>query len=201
MMRSRAARGLLAMLPASVALLLAAAPLSTVMACSCAMASITDSLGFADVAFIGTTKAVEMPPPGDIVSSADPVHYSFAVHQVFKGPADLDSEIVATTALNGASCGTAFGMEERWLVFANFGEEGVTTGLCSGNVLLGDAATEEEVLAELGSPIAEPEPAPSETEPAQTELPIAVMAGGVLAAAVVGISLWAFVLEPRRRVR
>jgi hypothetical protein len=200
MMRTRAVRGLLAMLPASVALLLAAAPLSTVLACSCSMASITDSLGFADVAFIGTSTAVEMPPPGEIVGSADPVHYSFTVESVFKGPADLGSEIVTTTALDGASCGTAFGMEERWLVFGNFGEEGITTGLCSGNVLLTDAAGEEAVLAELGAPIAEPRPGAAEPA-AQAELPVAVLAGGVLVAALVGISLWAFVLEPRRRVR
>lgn len=205
MMRTRAVRGLLATLPLAtlplaVAVLLATAPLSTALACSCSMASVTDSLGFADVAFIGTTTAVEMPPPGEMVSSADPVHYAFAVEQVFKGP-EIDSEIVATTAMDGASCGTAFGMDERWLVFGNFGEDGITTGLCSGNVLLVDGDAEEAVLAELGAPIAEPEPAATEAEPTQAELPIALLAGGALAAAVVGISLWAFVLEPRRRVR
>ncbi len=103
--------------------------------------------------------------------------------------------------MDGASCGTAFGVDERWLVFANFSEDGIWTGLCSGNVLLADAEAEDAILAELGAPIAEPEPPATETAPADAGIPMAVLVGGVLAAAVIGISAWAFVLEPRRRVR
>lgn len=201
MMRTRAVRGLLAMLPASVAALLVTAPLSTVLACSCMQATIPESVGFADVVFIGTAVAVEMPPPGDVVNTMDPVHYSFDVDQVFKGPL-TEAEVVTSTAMDGASCGTAFGIEERWLVFANFAEEGIATSLCSGNILLTDPQAEDAALAELGEPIAEPEP--GSTEPsaeAGFEVPIPLVVGGVLAAGVIGFSLWAFVLEPRRRIR
>jgi hypothetical protein len=197
MIRTRAIRGLLA---ASTAFLVAAVPLSTTLACSCSQATIPDSVGWADVVFTGTAVAVEAPAPGDVINTIDPVHYSFVVDQVFKGPI-TDSEIVASTQMDGASCGTAFGVDERWLVFANFSEDGISTGLCSGNVLLTDPEVEEAILAELGAPIAEPEPPATETGPVDTGIPMAVPVGGALAAVVIGISAWAFVVEPRRRVR
>jgi hypothetical protein len=176
---------------------LSAVPVSTALACSCAQASIQESVGFADVVFTGTATAVEAPPPGDVVSTADPVHYAFAVDKVFKGPL-VDAEIVATTAMDGASCGTSFGIDERWLVFANVADGEIHTGLCSGNVLLADEEAEAAALAELGTPIAEPEP--TVAEPAGFEVPVAMIVVVVAGAAVLAVSAWAFVIEPRRRV-
>jgi len=197
MIRTRARRAFLAI---STAFMLAAVPLTTTLACSCMHATIAESVGFADVVFTGTAVAVEAPPPGDVVNTMDPVHYSCAADQVFKGPI-TESEIVASTQMDGASCGTSFAVDERWLVFANFSEEGISTGLCSGNVLLVGAEDEDAILAELGSPIAEPAPSSTEAAPAEAGIPLAVLVGGALAAAVVGISAWAFAIEPRRRVR
>jgi hypothetical protein len=190
----RAARGLLAMMIVAV---LSAVPVSAVLACSCAMASIQESAGFADVVFTGTTTAVEVPPPGDVISTADPVHYAFAVDQIFKGDV-VEAEIVASTAMDGASCGTSFGIDERWLVFANVTDGEIWTGLCSGNVPLPDEAAEAAALAELGEPIAEPEP--TAAEPAGFDVPVALILALGAGAAVVGVSAWAFVIEPRRRV-
>jgi hypothetical protein len=194
--QARVRRGVLATL---IALALTAVPLASVLACSCMPATITDSAGFADVVFIGTATAAEAPPPGDVVSSMDPVHYAFAVDQVFKGDL-VEAEIVATTAMDGASCGTSFGIDERWLVFANFQDGDVWTGLCSGNVLLADEETEAAALAELGEPIAEPEAVPTDGEGEGFDVPLPVILGLVGAAVVFGASAWAFVIEPRRRV-
>jgi hypothetical protein len=196
--RARIRRGFLATL---VAIGLTVVPVSMVLACSCMQATITESAGFADVVFTGTTTAVEAPEPGAVVSSMDPVHYAFAVDKVFKGDL-VEAEIVATTAMDGASCGTSFGMDERWLVFANFQDGDVWTGLCSGNVLLADEETEAAALAELGEPIAEPEGAPTEGdgEGAGFDLPLPIILGLVGVVVVLGASAWAFVIEPRRRV-
>jgi hypothetical protein len=188
-------RGLTAILLAAA---LTAVPVATVMACSCAQATITDSLGFADVVFTGTAISAEAPPAGEVISTADPVHYAFAVDKIYKGGV-IDAEIVASTAMDGASCGTSFGIDERWLVFANVTDGEIWTGLCSGNVLLADEETEAAALAELGEPIAEPEPVAA--EPEDLEVPAALLVAVVAAAAVIGVSAWAFVLEPRRRVR
>jgi hypothetical protein len=176
---------------------LSAVPVSTALACSCAQASIQESVGFADVVFTGTATAVEAPPPGDVVSTADPIHYAFDVDKVFKGER-IDAEIVASTAMDGASCGTSFGIDERWLVFANITEGEIWTGLCSGNVLLIDDETEAAALAELGTPIAEPEP--TAAEPEGFEVPVALVVALAAGAVVLGFSAWAFVIEPRRRV-
>ena len=130
---ARARRGLLAALVAGA---LSAVPVSTALACSCMQATIPQSMEFADIAFIGTTRAVEAPPPGEVVNTADPIHYAFAVDSIYKGDV-IDAEIVASSAMDGASCGTSFGIDERWLVFANVQDGEIWTGLCSGNVLLG----------------------------------------------------------------
>jgi hypothetical protein len=177
---------------------LSAVPVAAVYACSCMEPNITDSLGFADVVFTGTATAVEAPPPGDVVSTADPVHYAFAVDKVFKGPM-TDAEVIASTAMDGASCGTSFGLEERWLVFANVQEGEIWTGLCSGNILLVDEETEAAALAELGEPIAEPEPSAEGAE--GFEMPLALIVALAAGACVLAASAWAFVIEPRRRVR
>jgi hypothetical protein len=193
-MTDRLVRSLVAM---AIVGLVSVVPVSTALACSCAQASTVESLGFADVAFIGTAVAAEAPRPGEVISTADPIHYSFAVDTVFKG-ALTDAEIVAATAMDGASCGTSFGIDERWLVFANVSDGEVWTGLCSGNVLIMGGADEEALLAELGTPIAEPEPsAPAEAQP--FEIPVALVVAVAGAAIVIGFSAWAFVLEPRRR--
>jgi len=160
-------------------------------------ATIPQSMEFADIAFIGTTRAVEAPPPGDMVNTTDPIHYAFAVDSIYKGDV-IDAEIVASSAMDGASCGTSFGMDERWLVFANITDGEIWTGLCSGNVLLADEETEAATLAELGEPVAEPEAAAA--EPEGFEVPVALIVALAAGALVLGVSAWAFVIVPRRRV-
>lgn len=182
-------------LAAGVAGLLSAAPMSTALGCSCMALSTPEALALADVAFTGTPTAVDGPDRGPIQSSLDPVHYAFEVDQVFKGDA-VGAEIIATTAMDGASCGTSFGIGERWLVFAHIGDGELQTGLCSGNVLLGDPETEAAMLAELGPPIAEPEPTPSQPNDEPFELPMPLLAGLAVAVLVIGVSAWAFRREP-----
>jgi len=177
--------------------LLSAVPLSTVLACSCMAVTIPEAFGFADVVFTGTPTAVEAPAPGEIGSTLDPVHYAFAVDKVFKGEY-AEPELVATTAMDGASCGTSFAIGERWLVFANVTDGELSTGLCSGNVLFGDADTEAAVLAELGPPIAEPRPATEQPADTEIELPLELIIGLAVAGLVIGVSAWAFLREPGR---
>jgi hypothetical protein len=193
---ARARRGLMTVLLAGA---LSAVPVSTALACSCMQATIPQSMEFADIAFIGTTKAVEAPPPGDVVNTADPIHYAFAVDSIYKGDV-IDAEIVASSAMDGASCGTSFGIDERWLVFANVTDGEIWTGLCSGNVLLADEETETATVAELGEPVAEPEPAAAEAAAEGFEVPLALIVAIAAGVVVLGVSAWAFVIEPRRRV-
>jgi hypothetical protein len=191
---ARARRGLMAALVAGA---LSAVPVSTALACSCMQATIPQSMEFADIAFIGTTRAVEAPPPGDVVNTADPIHYAFAVDSIYKGDL-VDAEIVASSAMDGASCGTSFGIDERWLVFANVTDGEIWTGLCSGNVLLTDEEIEVATVAELGEPLVEPSPAA--VEAGGLEVPMALIVALAAGVVVIGVSAWAFVVVPRRRV-
>lgn len=189
------------LLRASLALLagwlLASVPATGVLACSCMQLSISEALGFADVAFIGTAAEAEAPPPqpGDVLPNVDRVRYGFEVERVFKGE-EVDARIVIiTTTADGASCGTSFAIGERWLVFANVTDGELWTGLCSGTAPLLDPEAEQAVLDELGSPIAQPA-APSEGT--QSEPPVALVAVLAAVALVAAISAWAFLREPAR---
>jgi len=174
-----------------VSLGLASLPVAVVVACSCAVSTIQQSARFADVVFTGTAMAVETPAPAPITSSLDPVRYAFSTDEVFKGGM-VESEVVVTTAMDGASCGTTFGMGERWLVFASVDGTALTTGLCSGNLLLDDADTEREALAQLGPPIGEPTASPAEQAGATLEPPGPLVALLAAAAVVIVISALAF---------
>jgi hypothetical protein len=194
MSSNRGRRGLLAALVAST---LSIVPVSVALACSCAMTTPADSFDFADVVFSGTVTAVEAPAPGEVVSSADPVHYAFAVDGYYKGDA-ADAAIVAGTALDSASCGTSFAIDERWLVFGTVQDGTLWTGLCSGNVLLTDAETERAVVAEIGAPKTPPDlsSSPADAAPIDVPVPLVVALGAMLA--VIGVSAWAF-RRPARR--
>ena len=195
MILTRVRRGLVAMLAASA---LTIGPVSGVLACSCAMATPAESLAFADVVFTGTVTAAEAPAPREVVSSADPVHYAFAVDGYYKGHV-LEASIVTSTALDGASCGTSFGVDERWLVFGTVADGDLWTGLCSGNVLLTDAETEQAVIAELGVARIPVDAASSPAdEPIDIPLPLVVAVGAALA--VIVVSAWAFRRPSRRSV-
>ena len=118
---------------------------------------------------------------------------------MFKGDL-VDSEVVTSTAMDGASCGTSFGLEERWIVFATVTEGDLWTGLCSGNVLLTGGEDEQGLIDQLGPPVVSP--GGSDTVPSAEPfaVPMAVLVVGGVAVLVAGVSAWAFVIEPRRRV-
>ena len=152
----------------------AAAPIARVYACSCMALLPGQALARADVAFVGVVRQVTDSMEGPIYSSGDPVSYTFAVEEVLKG--SVGAAVVVTSARGGASCGMAFGLAERWRVYAYARESGGPgTGICSGNELLAEAV-----------PIPAPEPA---------SLGVLLAAGTVVAA--FAVFTWAFVREAR----
>lgn len=101
-------------------------------ACSCVASSDAAQLQAADAVFVGTVLGSEDPsePRNDgVVSSADPIDFSFAVERTDKG--DLFTEEVVTTARSGASCGAEIG-EGRYLVYAIWDGDELSTDLCGG---------------------------------------------------------------------
>ena len=100
-------------------------------ACSCiALGPPEEELARSTAVFTGTVLEVyTRNKPGFSISSADPVDVTFQVETVWKGPAA--KTLVASTARYGASCGYEFEAGNRYLVYANGAESGLTVSLCS----------------------------------------------------------------------
>jgi hypothetical protein len=166
-----------------VMLLTVAAPVTQVLACSCAQTTPDEALNNARFAFVGVVAAIDDPSIGPLVGTGDPLQYTFAVEQTLKG--ELGERIRVFSAREGASCGQEFALAQRWRVYAYVDEEGrLGSGLCSGN----------ELLAE-GAPIPPASPTPL------TLPPVAVLVALGVALVVAGFSVWAFTRQPGPTVR
>lgn len=86
------------------------------MACSCVATTDAEAATVSDAVFVASLVAVEPPPPAEIMSSTDPVTYTFAVAEVLKGDVAERQEIVSE--VDGASCGLELQGEGPFLVFA-----------------------------------------------------------------------------------
>lgn len=182
------------LLALSVAVGLATLPVQQAYACSCVEQTIEEAAARADAVFSGTVveqRPVGLEPVGALAATAPmpgvmgEVVYTFAVDGVAKG--DVGENAQVRSGSDGASCGMTFGVSERWLVFTAWDGAMHTTGLCSGNVLLG---------ADEDPPLPMSAPAPGVAEQS-VEIPWPALA--VLAAVVIvaGVSLLAFRGGPR----
>jgi hypothetical protein len=99
-------------------------------ACSCAQISEQESYTMADAVFTGTLVSRENARESATGSSSDPVLLTFTVIRVYKG-ATATGQRVSTQI----GCGWGLGGEGRgpWVIFAQGGEQQLTTSLCSGN--------------------------------------------------------------------
>ncbi len=112
----------------------ASSPPST-SACTCRPTDLLSALLDSDVIFSGTAVWSADPRAGEsTISSADPIHYHFAVDRVYKGEA-ADSLLVISARF-GASCGYSFKPGKRYLVYAWAHNDTLTTGLCTRNAPL-----------------------------------------------------------------
>jgi hypothetical protein len=176
-------------LAALFAIGLASLPAQQVAACSCAMSTPQQAAEFADAAFTGTVVG-EAPLGADMhrgaaMAATIPMPmpfgqtiYTFAVDGVAKG--DLDAQVDVLAGGDGGSCGMAFGMGERWLVFTTWDGTTHSTGLCSGNVAL-------ELGADAPLPLTAPAATPAEPEDAEIPVTALAMLGIV---GVVGAVSW-----------
>ena len=86
-----------------------------------------------DAAFAGTVVAAQegaVPNKGAIAQAI----FTFEVDGVAEGPIGPEASVLAGG--DSAGCGMSFGIGERWFIFATSDGAMLTTGLCSGNVLL-----------------------------------------------------------------
>ena len=82
--------------------------------------------------FTGTVADKEPPPKRPVMSSMDPVTYTFDVERAFKG--DPSGTVPVLSAMDGASCGLeGVRVGQRYVVFASAGRGGdLWASLCGG---------------------------------------------------------------------
>jgi hypothetical protein len=160
-------------------------PLATVTACSCAFSELDEAIATAEVAIVGTAASVE--PTGNanlgegmlttwmLTGSRDPIATgSLAIHSV------KDS---------GANCGISFGMNERWLVLAYRGEQGLETNGCMMNRRLDGSDPEaESLITEAMDPVA----VETQIDDPGLSIPMPIIGLGAAAMLVALVSLVAF---------
>ena len=85
-------------------------------ACSCMQSTEEEYFARADAVFRGRMVAYQPPPSQPTMSSADPVVWTFAVAEIYKGAVAPSQPIVSSR--DGASCGLHFPDQMEFFVFA-----------------------------------------------------------------------------------
>ena len=131
---------------AGLLLVVAVEPPARASACSCAVPSGVDltrpitpaeAAAYGPGAVVFTGRAVsrrDANPLGPLISSADPITWTFAVDRVVHGAAG--SVVDVETARDGASCGVSFEIGARYQVVATRSGATLRTGLCSPTMRL-----------------------------------------------------------------
>jgi hypothetical protein len=114
-------------------------PVVQAAACDCAMTSVAEAVGEADVAFVGRLVGVDgdiqAPDEGKGLTRPAVIGEVVWAWQVERAR-DADTESVVGVRAwtdDGANCGVAFGVDERWLIVANIEEGHLRTNGCMPN--------------------------------------------------------------------
>lgn len=135
-------------------------------ACSCAMpGSVSEAKQNHDVIFDGTVSSKKEPTKLFAKSSADPVTWTFEVHELWKGK--VSPTISVTSAQSSDSCGYEFQEGSRYVVYARNSGDSLEVSLCSRTALHSAAGQD---LAELGAGSVPPQPQAGQNDGAANSL-------------------------------
>jgi hypothetical protein len=191
-MTSRIAPVRLALLSVGLALGLLAVPTAQVAACSCAFTELPQAIRDAEVAFIGTLVATDKAIPALGDPMMDEITWTWAVDRS-RDPISADRAVVDAFPDNGANCGVAFGIDERWLVLGHVEDGRLMTNGCMPNHRIDgsdpdtEAIIDEFVTATVG---VTPREQPASESGLPLPMPVLVALAG--AALLLGASAWAF---------
>ena len=126
----------------------------TALACSCTSSGTSsgdrEALGRADAVFVGEVLRYDPPPEREVMSSADPATWTFAVTDVYKGDVTATQEVVSE--VGGSSCGLEIPRRGTFLVFASRLSSGMDlgigqyyAGLCGGTRSIDEAPIDLDV--------------------------------------------------------
>lgn len=169
----------------AAALAFTAVPTVSVMACSCMETTVEQAVAEADLAIVGTLVSVQAPPPD---AMDQPMTMEWAIERS-RDPLSVDRATIIGYPDNGANCGVAFDVGDRWLVLASLTEDRLETHGCLPNRLLtGDDPDSAAIIESMHSvgQVDSPEPA------ASGELSLPLIGGGAALLLVAVLSLLAF---------
>jgi hypothetical protein len=170
---------------AILAIGLAAVPVATVVACSCAMTEFDEAIATADVAVVGVAVA-SAPAGGDELGEAVLTTWQLSRS---RDPLDTDAIAIRSVKDSGANCGISFASGERWLVLAYRGEQGLETNGCMMNRRLDGSDPEAETA--VASMLVAVTPTEVKSSPG-VEIPVPVLVLLATGMLVAGASLVAF---------
>jgi hypothetical protein len=169
---------------------LVAIPTARVAACSCAFTELPQAIRDADVVFVGTLVGTDhaIPPLGE--PAMEEISWIWKVERSRDPMSAVQASLVAWPD-NGANCGVAFGIEERWLVLGHL-EDGrlMTNGCMSNRRMDGSDPDTEAIVDEMVTTAVSPADESTGRSPLSVPLPLLVALAG--AALVVAASVWAF---------
>jgi hypothetical protein len=136
----------------------------------------SDEFAAGDVVFTGTVIRRDEPfRLGNVMSSLDPIQWTFAVDGIEKG--SVGNRVTISSPRSDASCGIAFALGQRYRVRAH------GSGLFGLEAILGDADSIQPLVT----------PSPLETGGVSLPIPSAVLIVvlfGALAVVTVGVVSW-----------
>jgi hypothetical protein len=181
-------------------------PTAPAWACSCASSTVAESVDRADVVLLGRLSRSDGPSKvGLLPSSDDPVEYTFAVEEVYKGRAAATTHVVSPAS--SASCGLEGLLPGReYVVFAQAQGGELRAGLCGGSDLAATGLVADvEGVTGAGHAPAQPGVGDQDADlpgagsaQSDTAWLVPLVGGGVLAVVLAGLLL-GVVLRGRRR--
>jgi len=124
---------------------LAVAPAARVAACDCAMTELSQAIRDADVAFVGRLAGTNEPVIAPAGGGPPPITWTWSVERS-RDPISADTMTMTAWHDDGANCGVAFGVDERWLVMGHVEEGRLQTNGCMSNQRLDGSDPERDAI-------------------------------------------------------
>jgi hypothetical protein len=163
---------------------LAVAPTARVAACDCAMTELSQAIRDAEVAFVGRLAGTDEPVAAPAAGGPPQITWTWNVERA-RDPISADTVQVTAWQDDGANCGVAFGVDERWLVIALVEEGRLQTNGCMGNLRMNGIDPEAEAI--IDSHVTYSVGPAAEAEGGGLPMPVVVLLAGAAALGVVSV--------------
>jgi hypothetical protein len=163
---------------------LAVAPTARVAACDCAMTELSRAIRDADVAFVGRLAGTDEPVVAPAAGGPAPITWTWNVERS-RDPISADTMNVTAWHDDGANCGVAFGVDERWLVIGQVEEGRLQTNGCMSNLRMNGTDPERDAI--IDSLVTYAVRPASEPADGGLPMPVVVLLAGAAALGVISI--------------